>query len=522
MSDPTTLRDQAGGSKATGSNPTTPGGVPQAETRPGQTWSWAWLVPLAALIVAGLLAWQAYRQRGTVIRVQFQQAHGIKPGDTVRYRGLVVGEVAATGLQEDLKGVSLRLRLEPQAEGLARAGTRFWIVHPRADWTGLRGLETIVGARYVALAPGEGRPLTVFQGLDEAPLRPGLDPNGLEVQLYADRLGSLRRGAPVLFRQIEVGTLVSVGLATDAETVEARAYIEPAYAGLIRPETKFWDVGGLRVEMGLTKGLKIEAESLASVIAGGVAFATPPGSGTAVANGHRFELHRDAEDEWTQWKPALPVGSALLPPGAPRPSPLRATLTRDRGGWFTAARERRGYVLAVGEGLLGPADLLASKGDASDDEELTVEVAGEKLPLSDAAWWRDHGLMFRGAGASADDADEVPEPPRDNVWPLTRCRQPEGPEDLVVVADPASPGRPVDAIRLQPDAVGEGQWGIEASISFERDWHGAAVLSRQDGRLIGLLLVGKPDDGDAGARVAVLPPPTSLVPPANRAPGTSE
>lgn len=48
-------------------------------------------------------------------------------------------------------------------------------------------------------------------------------------------------------------------------------------------------------------------ESLRSILAGGVALATPDNDamGAAVKNGHHFVLHREAEDEWLTWRPEI-------------------------------------------------------------------------------------------------------------------------------------------------------------------------------------------------------------------------
>src|SRR5690606_38721254 len=64
------------------------------------------------------------------------------------------------------------------------------------------------------------------------------------------------------------------GLAEDQRTVAVKIHIEPAYADLVRKHTRFWNASGFTVDAGLG-GVKFRTESLASVVAGGIAFATP-------------------------------------------------------------------------------------------------------------------------------------------------------------------------------------------------------------------------------------------------------
>ena len=51
-------------------------------------------------------------------------------------------------------------------------------------------------------------------------------------------------------------------------------FIEPAYANLVRKHTRFWNASGISIDADLS-GVKVRSESLASIVAGGIAFATP-------------------------------------------------------------------------------------------------------------------------------------------------------------------------------------------------------------------------------------------------------
>ena len=175
-------------------------------------------------------------------------------------------------------------------------------------------------------------------------------------RLSAPTKGSLTPAAPIYYRKIQVGQLLSVGLASDGNSVEARAYIEPAYAPLVREGTRFWSASGIDAQIDL-RGLRLKTESLQALVMGGIALATPADGGAQVGTGHRFELHDGPEDEWLQWQASIPVGSALLPPGASLPRPMRASLSWSEGRILTDTEEHQGWVLNVSRGLLGPVDL---------------------------------------------------------------------------------------------------------------------------------------------------------------------
>ena len=59
------------------------GDLPTAVLKPRQRISWAWLLPVAALILVGGLMHRAWSLRGVVVTVQLEEGHGLKPGDPV-------------------------------------------------------------------------------------------------------------------------------------------------------------------------------------------------------------------------------------------------------------------------------------------------------------------------------------------------------------------------------------------------------------------------------------------------------
>ncbi|MND94494.1 Paraquat-inducible protein B [compost metagenome] len=255
---------------------TTMSDLPTAKTRPASNWSAIWILPLIALVIGGWLGWQAYRESGVNIQVRFESGEGIVANKTeVVFKGMSVGKVKELVL--DAKGsntgVIATIEMNKEAEPHLNTGTRFWLVKPSVSLAGITGLETLVSGNYIAVSPGQGEPTKRFKALDEAPPLSDSEP-GLHLTLKADRLGSLNRDSPVFYKQIQVGRVKSYRLAEDQGTVEIKVFIEPAYAALVRKHTRFWNASGVSIDADLS-GVKVRSESLASIVAGGIAFATP-------------------------------------------------------------------------------------------------------------------------------------------------------------------------------------------------------------------------------------------------------
>ena len=171
---------------------------PQAEikspsdTRPGPLHvSRLWLLTLVCFIAAIALIWISVGSSGPSIVIQFNEGHGLKAGDVLRHRGIDVGQVTAVKLNQELSGITVNVTLDEASSGLARQGSRFWIVRPQLSLAGASGLETALGAKYIAVAPGEATAenQTQFQGLT-APPPDGYSQEGIELLLRERKSGT--------------------------------------------------------------------------------------------------------------------------------------------------------------------------------------------------------------------------------------------------------------------------------------------------------------------------------------------
>lgn len=272
--------------------------------------SFVWLIPILALAgLAALLIHQLNRERGPVIEITFTQAEGLEPGADIVHRGIAVGVVREVMLTGDLAGVRVSAELHPHAADLAREGAQFWVVRPELSLSRIAGIETILGPRYIAVRPAsEGAPRArEFTGLDTPPLEEPHTNDALLVTLSTPRAGPLTPGSPVLYRDIQVGSVRDLALAGDATHVAVTAEIRPEYATLVRENSRFWLVSGVGVDWGLFRGLSVRADSIETMIRGAVAFATPKKPGPRVGDFRVFDLADEPDNNWLDWRPSIPL-----------------------------------------------------------------------------------------------------------------------------------------------------------------------------------------------------------------------
>lgn len=254
--------------------------LPQPEvTRPRRFGiSLVWLVPIVALVVAASLFVRTVILVGPRIDVEFTTADGIEPGKTeVRYKEVVVGRVEAVSLRGDRKRVIVTVRLDRASAGLAVDDTLFWVVRPRIGAGGISGLGTLLSGAYIGADAGVStKPRDSFNGLEAPPFVLRGEP-GAVFALRADDLGSLEVGSPVFYRRTRVGRVVGYTLEPAQDELSIRVFIEAPYEKLVTRQSRFWNASGLDLRLNAS-GLTLNTQTLASVLAGGLAFENPSGT----------------------------------------------------------------------------------------------------------------------------------------------------------------------------------------------------------------------------------------------------
>ncbi|MDN5567504.1 MAG: MlaD family protein, partial [Paracoccus sp. (in: a-proteobacteria)] len=253
-----------------------------------------WIVPIVALIVTLGIAWNSFRDRGSLIEVEFADATGITPGDTtLRFREIVVGQVESVAFSTDLSKVIVSIRVDGDVAQYIDSDASFWIVRPQVSAQGVTRLDTVLSGAFI-----EGywdsdvtEVTTEFTGLDRPPLVRG-DQAGTWVKLSMPSADGMSEGAPVLFRGVEVGRVENIRLSDKDDRVLADAFIEAPQDARLTTASVFWDTSGFSLSLG-AQGISFNVNSLSSVLQGGVAFDTITSGGNAIEAGHEFPVQDD-------------------------------------------------------------------------------------------------------------------------------------------------------------------------------------------------------------------------------------
>jgi paraquat-inducible protein B len=252
--------------------------LPRATVVPGRRMrvSFVWIIPILAALVAIGIAIQRILSEGPTITIVFLSAEGIEAGKTfIKYKDVNIGQVTAVQLSEDYGKVELTAKIAKRAEGLIVEDAKFWVVRPRITLSGISGLGTLLSGNYIGFEAGKSnKRQRTFIGTEVPPILTGGVP-GREFVLQAKDLGSLGAGSPIYYRRLQVGQVSAYDLAPDGKAIEIKVFVNAPYDKYVTPGTRFWNASGIDVSFG-ANGLDVRTESLVSLLAGGLAFDTPP------------------------------------------------------------------------------------------------------------------------------------------------------------------------------------------------------------------------------------------------------
>lgn len=302
MNDKRTAPEAPSGPAAPDDGPPTGPAEPVVARQRNWLPSLIWLIPVVAALVGIALVARILFERGPEVVLTFQTAEGLEAGKTaVKYKDVQIGTVQRLRLANDRSHVRVTVQLNKEADGFTAQDTRFWVVRPRLDTSGISGLGTLLSGAYIGADAGTAEETAgEFKGLETPPIVTR-DASGRQFTLQARDIGSLDIGSPIYFRRIKVGQLAAYELDPDGRGVTLRVFVNTPYDKFVGANTRFWQASGLDAELSAS-GIKLRTQSLATILLGGIAFAPPTDDdmGPIAPENAAFSL---AEDETSAMRP---------------------------------------------------------------------------------------------------------------------------------------------------------------------------------------------------------------------------
>ena len=250
-------------------------------------------------------------------------------------------------------------------------------------------------------------------------------------------------------------------------------------------KSKFWSNSGIDFDLRWGSGLQFDIESLETVATGGVAMLTIENGGQPVRPGQLFSIVSAPESEWFEQAKNVDVAKADL---------LRAAVAvqvawKQKGRFYGTAEKSMTCVAthvtdSNGDALRLPLDIAIPPEKAIEGSfKVTLVADGTELDLSTLATAEGKliGTLPLPAGVSPTEA------------PFTKqeTRRPEQAEDCLAVRYEGTDDAgtflhlPLDANQIDEN------WQLRGFDGDRDVWHGAPVVAKADGSLVGFLIVEK-------------------------------
>ena len=251
--------------------------IPEAVSEPKRRFSiqLVWIIPIVAAIIGLSLAVKSYMDRGETITITFKTGEGMEVGKTkIKYKDVQIGEVKELAIAKDRSHVVVTAELSKDARGLLVKDTRFWVVRARISGGSVSGLSTLIGGSYIGVEAGtsiESR--DEFIGLETQPAV-SMDMPGRQFVLHSVDIGSLDTSSPIFYHRMQVGHVIATELDRDGKGVTIKAFIRAPFDQYVKTNSIFWHASGVDLTLDAS-GVKINTESMVSILLGGIAFNTP-------------------------------------------------------------------------------------------------------------------------------------------------------------------------------------------------------------------------------------------------------
>lgn len=251
--------------------------IPDAVSEPKRRFSvqLVWIIPIVAALIGLSLAVKSYMDRGETITITFKTGEGMEAGKTkLKYKDVQIGEVKGIAIAKDRSHVIVTAEMSKDARGLLVKDTKFWIVRARISGGNVSGLSTLIGGSYIGVDAGTSEESRdKFIGI-ETPPAISLDVPGRQFVLHAADVGSLDTSSPIFYRRIPVGQVIATDLDRDGKGVTIKVFIRSPFDQYVKINSIFWHASGVDLTLSAS-GVKINTESVVSILLGGISFQTP-------------------------------------------------------------------------------------------------------------------------------------------------------------------------------------------------------------------------------------------------------
>jgi paraquat-inducible protein B len=241
----------------------------------------------------------------SIVTIIFDDVEGVQENfSRLTYKGVNIGKVKKVSLNKDQK-IEVKALIDEDFSSFAKEGTVFYLKKPRISFQEVANIGSTVMAVNIGVIKSQQKtPQTVFKGSNEPVLAESAH-YGTVFKVEDATASSVGLDAPVYYKNVRIGKISKVDLSADGSKVILDCLIYDKYKKLIRKNSQFYDISGFEMEFSIFGGSKVESNTFASLIKGGLVVVTPYDYGEMASQGDRFTLNKTLKEGWKNISPSI-------------------------------------------------------------------------------------------------------------------------------------------------------------------------------------------------------------------------
>lgn len=239
------------------------------------------------------------------LTIIFDDVEGLQENfSKLTYKGVNIGKVKKISLNKNQQ-IEVNALIYDDFSSFAKEGTVFYLKKPRISFQEVANIgSTIMAVNIGVVKSTSQHPQTVFKGSVEQDSFTNSH-FGTVYKVEDATASSVAVDAPVYYKNVRIGKVSKVDLSSDGSKVIFDCLIYDKYKKLIRKNSQFYDISGFEMEFSIFGGSKVESNTFASLIKGGLVVVTPYDYGEMATIEDRFTLNKTLREDWKTISPSI-------------------------------------------------------------------------------------------------------------------------------------------------------------------------------------------------------------------------
>ena len=224
------------------------------------------------------------------IKLQADNASGLTTGAPINYQGIKIGKIKKIDFSDNGQYIDVFININNEYQYLINKHSHFYLLSGvninatvsriniqtapienfMSGGIGLYNSKPVNKANITTY--NKDKTFRLYPSKQMAKIGKNTFSEPLTINLLSRELPSIYEGSPIYYHKFTIGEVSAFGI-DNSGLIKTEIKIKSEYKHLIKDNSVFWNISGIKVDAGLS-GIKLQAESLLTIATGGIAVDT--------------------------------------------------------------------------------------------------------------------------------------------------------------------------------------------------------------------------------------------------------